>query len=84
MGISYGSSIPLVPLSSDAFATFKAKVYSDSNDLLSLFVNIGLSALEFALSAIPGIGQILAVPLGVAFAAARAEATAAITGKDVD
>lgn len=45
---------------------------------------IGLSLLEAAISFIPGVGGVAAVALGVGFAAARAEVTSAITGKEFD
>lgn len=84
MAIVYGSNIPLAPLPVGSVAVFKAPEKKDSNSWWSFIVNLALTAAEVAIAFIPGVGVAITIPLGVAFAAARAEATSAITGKGVD
>lgn len=83
MPLIYGSNFPLAPLAKGSVGVYVTPP-KKSNSFLSMFLNILLSAIEVGISFIPGVGFALTVPLGVAFAAARAGVTSAINGTDFD
>lgn len=83
MPLNYGSSFQLLPLAQGSTAIYKELKVDNGDSGFSFLATLLLSVVEIALS-FTGIGAVASAALGVGFAAARAGATAAITGRDFD